>query len=389
MTKTKGLASNFSPADLANKLKGKLNDLLMKSPKLANGLKTAGGMATGFMQSLLIDEAMDYGLEQLSQYVDSDTITKAMILMNMLSGNSKKNKNQGITENNKSSGDKDKSKKDKDSGNKDKEKPKDKDKTKEKEKTKTKDDPNKPKPKDQEADKSKGKTGDDSKDSSTSDSKKDKDGTGGTGKTEQDYRKLIDEAETRGDSKAANDLRYERYCVRKEASGDVPRSREDWDIANERLKNNSSRGSEEEKQGRESLANHLGRELEDNNTDKIVTFTSSEGHVTRPDSIGRNENKEIDIVHDHKHHTGEGNQVIYNDSQMRAEKEMAERVENGRHIVTMSSDNPDLYGVPPKPRPSAPLASGSEIYYTDPSSRKVTHKWVIDKETGEGFWEDV
>ena len=35
MTKAKGLASNFSPADLANKLKGKLNDLLMKSPKLA------------------------------------------------------------------------------------------------------------------------------------------------------------------------------------------------------------------------------------------------------------------------------------------------------------------------------------------------------------------
>lgn len=68
---------------------------------------------------------------------------------------------------------------------------------------------------------------------------------------------------------------------------------------------------------------------------------------------------------------------------------MAERVENGRHIVTMSSDNPDLYGVPPKPRPSAPLSSGSEIYYTDPSTGKVTHKWVIDRETGEGFWEDL
>jgi len=155
--------------DLANKLKGKLNDLLMKSPKLANGLKTAGGMATGFMQNLLISEAMNYGLEQLSQYVDSDTITKAMILLSMLNSKSKKNQNQGITSNNKNSGNNDKSKKDKDLGNKDKEKPKDKDKTKDK----TKDDPNKPKPKDQEADKSKGKTGDDSKDSSTSDSKKD------------------------------------------------------------------------------------------------------------------------------------------------------------------------------------------------------------------------
>jgi hypothetical protein len=179
MTKAKGLMSNFSPADLANKLKSKLNDLMMKSPKLANGLKTAGGMATGFMQNLLISETMNYGLEQLSQYVDSDTITKAMILLSMLNSKYKKNKNQGITANNKNSvdsgsskpsGDKDKSKKDKDTGNKDKDVPKDK--TKEKDKTKA--DPNKPKPKDQEAEKSKGKTGDDSKDSSTSDSKKDK-----------------------------------------------------------------------------------------------------------------------------------------------------------------------------------------------------------------------
>ncbi|KAG2872959.1 hypothetical protein PC114_g26097 [Phytophthora cactorum] len=193
MTKAKGLASNFSPADLANKLKGKLNDLLMKSPKMANGLKTAGGMAAGFMQNLLISEAMNYGLEQLSQYVDSDTITKAMILLSMLNSKSKKNQNQGITSNNKSSrdsgsskpsGDKDKSKKDKDTGNKDKEKDKskDKDQTKDKTKEKTKSESNKPKPKDQETDKSKGNTGDNPKDSSSSESnsKKDKDDTEGT-----------------------------------------------------------------------------------------------------------------------------------------------------------------------------------------------------------------
>jgi len=74
---------------------------------------------------------------------------------------------------------------------------------------------------------------------------------------------------------------------------------------------------------------------------------------------------------------------------MRAEKEIAKRVENRRHIATKSSDNPDLYGVPPKPRPSAPLTIESEIYYTDPSSGKVTHKWIIDKGTGDDFWEDV
>ncbi|WP_145045823.1 hypothetical protein [Paenibacillus xylanexedens] len=75
MTKAKGLASNFSPADLANKLKGKLDALIMKSPMLENGLIIAGGMSKGFMQDLLINDAMNYGLEQLSQYVDSDTMT--------------------------------------------------------------------------------------------------------------------------------------------------------------------------------------------------------------------------------------------------------------------------------------------------------------------------
>jgi len=112
----------------------------------------------------------------------------------MLNSKSKKNQNQGITSNNKSSrdsgsskpsGDKDKSKKDKDTGNKDKEKDKskDKDQTKDKTKEKTKSESNKPKPKDQETDKSKGNTGDNPKDSSSSESnsKKDKDDTEGTG----------------------------------------------------------------------------------------------------------------------------------------------------------------------------------------------------------------
>ncbi|WP_338540245.1 hypothetical protein [Paenibacillus tundrae] len=44
----------FSPTDLVNKPKGKLNDLMVNSPKLANGLKMAGGMAKGFMQNLLM-----------------------------------------------------------------------------------------------------------------------------------------------------------------------------------------------------------------------------------------------------------------------------------------------------------------------------------------------
>ncbi|OSX90398.1 hypothetical protein S3E15_01805 [Bacillus mycoides] len=37
------------------------------------------------------------------------------------------------------------------------------------------------------------------------------------------------------------------------------------------------------------MGEHLGRELENNNVGKVVTYTSSEGYLTRPDSIGRND----------------------------------------------------------------------------------------------------
>ncbi len=45
---------------------------------------------------------------------------------------------------------------------------------------------------------------------------------------------------------------------------------------------------------------------------------------------------------------------------MRAEREMLED-KNGSHIVTISSDKPDLNGIPPHPRPSRPLGEKSEI----------------------------
>jgi len=214
MTKAKGLASNFSPADLANKLKGKLNDLLMKSPKLANGLKTAGGMATGFMQNLLISETMNYGLEQLSQYVDSDTITKAMILLSMLNSKSKKNQNQGITSNNKNSGD---------SG----------------------------------SSKSSGDNKDGKKDTKDGESSKNEPGklnkNGLTSEQEKHYRNKIDEAEKRGNNKAADDARYERYVQKQKNLGKQPLSRDKWDVVNDRLKNSSQRGATEEGKGRQAL----------------------------------------------------------------------------------------------------------------------------------------
>ncbi|MGR6338714.1 ADP-ribosyltransferase [Priestia megaterium] len=184
------------------------------------------------------------------------------------------------------------------------------------------------------------------------------------------YRKKIDEAEARGEYDVADDIRYDRYGEETKK----PLDREKWDVRNENLKKITERGREEEIKGRKALGEHLDRKLENNNVGEVVTYTSSEGHLTRPDSIGRNSKGEIDLVHDHKHKISDKEHVIHNDSQMRAERELAQG-KNGRHVVTISSDKPDLNGIPPKPRPSGPLAKESDIFYTDPSSGRVTHKW--------------
>jgi len=78
------------------------------------------------------------------------------------------------------------------------------------------------------------------------------------------------------------------YCESYDGN-DKPLNRKKWDVRNENLKEITKRGREEEEKGRKALGEHLGRELENNNVGKVVTYTSSEGHLTRPDSIGRND----------------------------------------------------------------------------------------------------
>ncbi|MGG0854160.1 ADP-ribosyltransferase [Metabacillus fastidiosus] len=199
------------------------------------------------------------------------------------------------------------------------------------------------------------------------------------------YRKKIDEAEARGEYDVADDIRYKRHCEETKK----PLDRKKWNATNKNLRKSQERGIEEEMKGRKAVGEHLNRKLEDNNSGEVVTYTSSEGHLTRPDSIGRNDKGEIDLVHEHKHKISDKEHVIHNDSQMRAEREMAQET-NGRHVVTISSDNPDLNGVPPKPRPSGPLGEKSDIYYTDPKSGKVTHKWEADSDLpGGGKWKKL
>ncbi|MBT2580932.1 ADP-ribosyltransferase [Bacillus sp. ISL-8] len=203
-----------------------------------------------------------------------------------------------------------------------------------------------------------------------------------TPEREKYYRIKIDEAKARGDYKEADNIRYNRHCEETKE----PLERKEWDVKRENLRKSQERGREEEIKGRKALGEHLNRTLEDNNSGKIVTYTSSEGHLTRPDSIGRNAKDEIDLVHDHKHKISDKEHVIHNESQMRAEREMLED-KNGSHIVTISSDKPDLNGIPPHPRPSGPLAKESDIFYTDPNSGKVTHKWEAHPDIpGGGIW---
>ncbi|CAI6064816.1 hypothetical protein PAECIP112173_01937 [Paenibacillus sp. JJ-100] len=101
MTKAKGLASNFSPADLANKLKGKLNDLLMKSPKLANALNKATDFTHGLMADLMSDAMFSAAIDMLSNYADSNILMSAMILMGNSGGGKKKKKKEDETKNEK------------------------------------------------------------------------------------------------------------------------------------------------------------------------------------------------------------------------------------------------------------------------------------------------
>jgi len=208
----------------------------------------------------------------------------------------------------------------------------------------------------------------------------------------KEYKEKIKELENKGNQKGADKVRYERYKEGKQNLGKTAKPPEKWNEDLTRVRKNQQRGSINEKYGREALDKHLGDQvtLVDNNKQgKIVTHTSTENVTTRPDSIGYKDDK-IYIVHDHKHFTGKGDQVISNDKQMRAQRELttSERTD-GRHIVTMSSDNAALNNNPPRPRPSKQLGQGSEIYYTSPESGEITHQWVKNRQSKVWEWEKL
>ena len=135
---------------------------------------------------------------------------------------------------------------------------------------------------------------------------------------------------------------------------------------------NQRDGAVREAQARDGLSAHLERPIDNGNASGTVL----ERDGTRPDSHGRNANDETDLVHDHKHLGGE-NQVVCNSDQFSAQRGLVQAPGPG-HVVTISSDRPNLNGNPPTPRPSGPLAeSKSTIHYTD-SNGNVTHTWTLD-----------
>ena len=178
--------------------------------------------------------------------------------------------------------------------------------------------------------------------------------------------------------KTADDVRYQRYEQRTKNEGRLPGnvySRADWQDATNRINANREVGTAQETAGRNGLRKHLDRDLSNNNLgDDIVQETVVDQKTqldvtTRPDSVGRNNRGEIDVIHDHKDKSG-SDPVVYDDAQLRAQRQLVEALD-GQHFVTVSSSSPQLSARPPTPRPSVPLAGKSKVYYT--IDEKVTH----------------
>jgi RHS repeat-associated protein len=167
---------------------------------------------------------------------------------------------------------------------------------------------------------------------------------------------------------AARRYRYEQAQAN---YGDPVQPYARWRARAEQNIENQRRGSARERAAREGLARHRGRPLLDGNASE--TLLQENG--TRPDSYAMADG-EIDLVHDHKH-LGGREQVVYDTEQFAAQREVAG---DGEHVVTISSDHPNLNGVPPEPRPSRPLAEASTVYYAD-SEGNILFVW------SNGRWE--
>ena len=122
---------------------------------------------------------------------------------------------------------------------------------------------------------------------------------------------------------------------------------------------------------------YTSREWVDKETGQPVERGDPRGHMreetTRPDGTRPNKRGGTDVI-EHKHLTGDSD--VYNDTQqLRGQRKMAKKLK-GDHELVLSSDRDYKPNGDPPVRPSGPLGeSGSTIYYYNPKTNKVTHKW--------------
>lgn len=194
-----------------------------------------------------------------------------------------------------------------------------------------------------------------------------------------------------GDNEAELEkMRYERNQVVRRNRGDAPISEEAYAklVRDRATKANREGGTAEAKQLRSAVSDFVGRTLESGDTKprKPKTFTveiDGEPVTTRPDGVTLKPDGTLDdkpVLQEHKYwRDGEDGDVIEDTDQTRAQRKIA-LDHDGKHVLSISADHPELDAIPPRPRPDAALGSSrSEIVFVDRVTKKVTHVWSGEK----------
>ncbi len=191
-------------------------------------------------------------------------------------------------------------------------------------------------------------------------------------KKKAEFRKRIDEAKANGNKVEADNVRYERYLDECKQEGRTPKSRDDWQVATDRLRANQARGRANEDAALESagVQNNNYAQTPDGTSRDLITYTTSEGVVTRPDGV--TDSKWVDVKS-----VEEG--TVYYTEQLRAQKEGAlsghpDGTPRDLAVVIANKD-------PKAVRPSGPLADDAIVVHRN----SETEQWSVwDKRANEG-----
>jgi hypothetical protein len=194
-----------------------------------------------------------------------------------------------------------------------------------------------------------------------------------------EFRKRIDEAEANGNKVEADNVRYERYKYEQEQEGRTPSSRDEWQVHTDRLRANQARGRANEDAALESagVQNNNYAQTPGGTSRDLITYTSSDGVVTRPDGV--TDSKWVDVKS-----VEEG--TVYYTEQLRAQKEGAvsghpDGTPRDLAVVIANKD-------PKAVRPSEPLANNATVVHRN----SETGQWSVwDKRANnnQGGWTPI